>query len=245
VEVDFVTMTDYKLKRLPLRIAFPHKLIEPNLGSIMSEEGKRQLRVAESEKRAHVTYFFNGGRDDPYKGEDRVIVPSQNVDSYDKVPEMSARAITDTVLKKGRAYDFVVVNFANVDMVGHTGNILAASKAIQTIDAALEKISSVVLGWNGALIITADHGNAEQMIRLRRGYEEGTEHTLSPVPFIVVSKSKRKNLIQSSTVSAANMLADIIAAKNTLADVAPTVLELMQIDIPDQMSGKSLLKILE
>lgn len=245
VDLEFITLTDYKLKRLPLRIAFPHKLVEPNLGSIMAEEGKRQLRVAESEKRAHVTYFFNGGRDEPYKGEDREIVPSKNVDSYDKVPEMSAREITNVVLHKARGYDLVVVNFANIDMIGHTGNILAASKAIETIDQALEKITSAVSDWGGATVITADHGNAEQMIRLKRGYEEGTEHSLSPVPFILVDKKRRKNLIQSSIVSSVNMLSDIIAAKNSLADVAPTILEIMKIDIPQEMTGKSLLKILE
>lgn len=245
VELDFVTMTDYKLKRLPLRIAFPHRLIEPNLGSVLAYEGRRQLRVAESEKRAHVTYFFSGGRDEPYKGEDRIIVPSKNVDSYDKAPEMSAKEITTAVLHKARGYDLVVVNFANVDMIGHTGNILAASKAIQTIDWALEKITSEVNKWGGITIITADHGNAEQMIRLRRGDYDETEHSLNPVPFILVDKKRQKNLIQSSTVSASNMLSDIIAAKNTLADVAPTILDLMQIDVPDEMAGRSLLKILE
>jgi len=245
VELDFVTLTDYKLKRLPLRIAFPHKLVEPNLGSIVSSEGKRQLRVAESEKRAHVTYFFNGGRDEPYKGEDRIIVPSKNVESYDKVPEMSAKEITNTILHKAKGYDFVVANFANVDMIGHTGNILAASGAIVAIDQALDKITKAVNDWGGLTIITADHGNGEQMIRLKRGDDDKTEHTLSPVPFLLVDKRRRKNLIQSSTVSGTNMLSDIIAAKNSLADVAPTILELMQIDVPEEMDGKSLLKVLE
>jgi len=245
VDVDFVTLTDYKLKGLPLRVAFPHKLIEPNLGSVIANEGKRQLRVAESEKRAHVTYFFSGGRDEPYRGEDRIIVPSKNVESYDKVPEMSAKEVSDSVLRKGKGYDFVVVNFANVDMIGHTGNILAAAKAIEAVDRALDKITTEVAKWGGAVVITADHGNAEQMIRLKRGDEDKTEHTLSPVPFILIEKNRQKNLIQSSTVSASNMLSDIIIAKNTLADVAPTILELMHIDIPDEMTGKSLLKILE
>lgn len=245
VDLDFVILTDYKLRRLPLRIAFPHRLIEPNLGSIMAEEGKRQLRVAESEKRAHVTYFFSGGRDEPYKGEDRIIVPSKNVDAYDKVPEMSAKEVTQAVLHKAKGYDFVVVNFANVDMIGHTGNILAASKAIEAIDRALNEITNAVNEWGGVTVITADHGNAEQMIRLKRGDDDKTEHTLAPVPFILVQKSRRKNLIQSATLSSSNMLSDIIGAKNTLADVAPTILELLQIDIPAEMAGKSLLKVLE
>jgi 2,3-bisphosphoglycerate-independent phosphoglycerate mutase len=245
VDLDFITLTDYKLKRLPFRIAFPHRLIEPNLGSIMEESGRRQLRVAESEKRAHVTYFFSGGRDEPYKGEDRVIVPSKNVESYDQVPEMSAKEITDAVIRRGRDYDLVVVNYANVDLIGHTGNILAAAKAIEAIDGALARLSTAILEWNGAMIVTADHGNAEQMIRLKRGDVDKTEHTLNPVPFILVQRERRRNLIQSSTISSSNMLSDILTAKNTLADVAPTILEMMQIDVPHEMDGKSLLKVLE
>lgn len=244
-DVDFVTMTDYKLKGLPLRIAFPHRLVEPNLGSIFSQLGKKQLRVAESEKRAHVTYFFSGGRDEPYLGEERVIVPSKKTDSYDKVPEMSASEITQAILKKGKDYDLIVANYANVDMIGHTGDIMAASKAVETIDGALSQVTDAVASWGGITIITADHGNAEQMIRLQRGDIDKTEHTLNPVPFILVDKNRQKNLIQSSIVSGANMLSDIMAAKNTLADVAPTILEIIGVPKPPEMTGSSLLKVLE
>lgn len=245
VDVLFVTITDYKLPKLPLKIAYPHQQIEHNIGKILADSGFKQLRVAESEKYAHVTYFFNGGREEPYPGEDRAIAPSKRVASYDLVPEMSAKEITNTVLKSMDRYDFILVNFANVDIIGHTGNILAASKAIQTIDESIKKIVEKALAQNAALIITADHGNAEQMIKVAAKDVDKVMHTLNPVPFILVAKDLKKQPQQAAIVSSFNILSDIIAAKNTLADIAPTVLELFGLPKASGMTGESLIGKLE
>jgi 2,3-bisphosphoglycerate-independent phosphoglycerate mutase len=245
VDISFITITDYKLPELPLKIAFPHKQIQHNLGKIFSDSHLKQLRVAESEKYAHVTYFFNGGREEPYPGEDRAIVPSKRVASYDQVPEMSAKEITKNVLKFMDRYDFMLVNFANVDIIGHTGNILAAGKAIQTIDASVKAIVEKALPMNAAVIITADHGNAEQMIKVAEKDVDKVMHTLNPVPFILVANDLKKQPQQAAIVSSFNILSDIIAAKNTLADIAPTVLELFGLPKAPGMTGESLIGKLE
>ena len=224
----FVSMTEYE-KGLPTVIAFPHQEVVYPLSAVISSENLNQLHIGETEKYAHVTYFFNGGREDPFPGEDRIHIPSPKIATYDKKPEMSAYEITNVVLDRLRAkmYPFYVINFANADMVAHTGSINATISAIETIDKCLGLISSEVLPSGGSMIITADHGNAEQMINYSTG-EQNTEHTSNPVPFIVLTEELR-------------MRAGRELQSGVLADVAPTVLSLLGIKIPSFMAGRNLL----
>jgi len=222
----FVTMTEYE-KNLPVAVAFPPEPVKMPLTRVLSEEGLRQLHIAESEKYPHVTVFFDGGREKPSVGEDWVEVPSPKVATYDLKPEMAAYELTDQVLKrlKGNIYDFILVNFANPDMVGHTGVISAGIKACEVVDECLGKIVETVLNLNGACIVTADHGNVEEMINLTTG-EIDTEHSINPVPFIVIDKRYNHG--------------GRILPRGILADVAPTVLGLLGIEKPQLMIGKNL-----
>ena len=158
---------------------------------MLSQNGKKQLRLAESEKYAHVTYFFNCGVETPYEGEDRVLIPSKNAASYAEVPDMSALELTDRIIEEVEKdyYDFVLVNYANPDMVGHTGDIQACIKTLETTDKCLERLIPPVLERNGAIMITADHGNVEELINLKTG-EIDTEHSTNPVPFLVYHSRK-------------------------------------------------------
>ena len=219
----YTTMTEYD-EDWTYPILFPPMRPAITLARVISERGLRQLHVAETEKYPHVTYFFNGGEEDPYDGEVRELVPSpRDVPTYDHKPEMSAREAAEAFVEHWNADDpaFAIINFANPDMVGHTGDIDAAVKAVETVDECLAKVVEAVHGSGGACIITADHGNADHMLD-----EDGsvnTAHSLNPVPFIV-------------TAQGAALVGDGI-----LADVAPTVLELLGIDQPEQMTGRSLL----
>ena len=232
----FVTMTQYE-DDLPVAVAFPPIKIQMCLGKILGEKKMHQLRIAETEKFAHVTYFFNGGNEEPYPGEDRLIVPSKDVSSFDKMPEMSAREITEKVLQNidRDKYDFILLNFANSDIVGHTGNIKAAIKAIETVDECLEKIIQKTLSVGGQLLITADHGNVEEMINIHTG-EKDTEHSTNPVPLWYVTpdnfskKLKKLNTIEISGI---------------LSDIAPTILDILDIEKPVEMTGESLLEFLK
>ncbi len=199
-----------------------------SLGEIVSAHGLRQLRIAETEKYAHVTFFLNGGRETPYLGEDRILIPSPKVATYDLQPEMSARTVTDELVAavKSGSYDLIVVNYANPDMVGHTGKLPAAIKAIETLDACLGRLAEAVQQQRGVLLITADHGNIELMRDPETG-EPHTAHTMNLVPFIVVSAN--------ATDRQARLL------NGTLADVTPTILELMGLDRPIEMTGRSLI----
>ncbi|HEX6977483.1 MAG TPA: 2,3-bisphosphoglycerate-independent phosphoglycerate mutase [Patescibacteria group bacterium] len=228
----FVMMTKYDdlLSKAGARIAFPPEIVTMPLGRVIAETGKRQLRMAESEKERFVTFYFNGQQDIVFPEEVRLIIPSPKVATYDLKPEMSARDVTDTVIKEleeENEYSFVLVNFANADMVGHTGNIGATVTACQVVDECVGKLSNFVLAHGGTMLITADHGNAEEKINLHTG-EAATEHTSNPVPFIAVSKEFTGN---SSTLP-----------EGILADVAPTVLHLMGINIPTSMTGRNLLE---
>jgi 2,3-bisphosphoglycerate-independent phosphoglycerate mutase len=227
----FVMMTKYgkPLVKDGAKVAFPPEIVELPLGRVISEANLRQLRVAESEKERFVTFYFNGQQEIAFPGEERLIVPSPKVPTYDQKPEMSAREVTDGLLNKLKdgGYDFILVNFANPDMVGHTGNIGPAVKACEVVDECIGKIANYVLAYNGSLIITADHGNAEQMINPQTG-QVHTEHTGNPVPFIVVSK----NFLDQHLSLPAGIL----------ADVAPTVLKLLGITPPEAMTGRNLLK---
>ncbi len=227
----FVTMTEYDktITEAGAKVAFPPELVKIPLGRVISEAGLRQLRVAESEKERFVTVYFNGLLESAFEGEERLIIPSPHVATYDLKPEMSARELTNAVLNKikdGGDYKFVLVNYANADMLGHTGNIGAAVQACSVVDECLAKLSSWVLAYGGTLLITSDHGNAEEMINPQTGQID-TEHNASPVPFIAVSK----DLIGRSQ----------ILTSGILADVAPTILRLLGLTVPGSMTGRNLL----
>ena len=211
---------------IPIASLFPPKEICNTLGEVVSKLGMKQLRIAETEKFAHVTFFFNGGREDPFVGEDRIIVPSPKVSTYDTKPEMSAPTVTDRLVEniESEKYDLIVVNYANADMVGHTGNIEAAKAAITAVDECLRRVYDAVRKAGYAMLITADHGNAERMFD-----GEGTPftaHTISTVPFVVCNSKKHVTAVVSGGLS----------------DVAPTVLDLMQLGKPEEMTGNTLLR---
>ncbi|MBI4825009.1 MAG: 2,3-bisphosphoglycerate-independent phosphoglycerate mutase [Nitrospirae bacterium] len=218
----FVTMTMYE-EAFPFQAAYPPVRLTNILGEVLSRNSMKQLRIAETEKYAHVTYFFNGGEEEPFPGEDRALIPSpKEVATYDLKPEMSAYEVTDEVLKRldTKAYDFILLNFANPDMVGHTGIMKAAVKACETIDKCLKKIVEKVSSIGGLVIITSDHGNCDRMMD---GKTPHTAHTTNPVPFILLKQGVR------------------LRDKGILADVAPTLLELMGIEKPEEMTGVSLI----
>lgn len=227
----FVTMTEYDklITEAGAHVAFPPEMVKIPLGRVISEAGLRQLRAAESEKERFVTSYFNGLIESPFDGEVRLIIPSPKVATYDLKPEMSARELTNAVINKIKEagdFKFVLVNFANADMLGHTGNIGATVKACNVIDECLEKLANWVLAYGGYMLITADHGNAEEMIDPTSGQID-TEHNANPVPFIAISK----NFVGKSQ----------ILTSGILADVAPTVLSLLGISIPGSMTGRNLL----
>lgn len=218
-------MVEYseRLGRL-MKVLFPPKSIENGLGELVSKAGLRQLRIAETEKYPHVTFFFNGGREEPYAGEERIMVPSPKVATYDLQPEMSAYEVTDKVVAaiESGIFDLIVLNFANPDMVGHTGSLPAAVKALEALDACLGRLSAAMGKAGGVLFVTADHGNCETMVNPETGGPH-TAHTLSKVPAVLCGAGARA-------------LHD-----GRLADVAPTLLALMGLPQPREMDGRSLL----
>lgn len=224
----FVTMTEYE-KGLPTEIAYPPNIVKMPLGRVLSEADIPQLRMSESEKERFVTFYFNGQRDLPFNMEERLIIPSPKVPTYDQKPEMSAPELTELLIKKmeERSYPFILINFANPDMVGHTGNIEASIKAVQTIDECLGKIVTMGLALDFTIFITADHGNVEQKINPQTG-QISTEHTDNPVPFFAINKKLQGNNTKLQT--------------GILADVAPTILTLMDIPKPANMTGRNLLE---
>lgn len=236
--LNFVCMTEYD-KTITAPVAFPAETVEEPLAKLISEQGYRQLHIAETEKYAHVTYFLNGGREQPYQGEDNVLIPSPSVATYDQKPEMSARGITDRFLQEIRynIYDFVVINFANADMVGHTGNLPATIKAVEIIDECLGEIVAATLEFNGMIFITADHGNAEGLINLQTGQID-KEHSNTPVPFIMVGQELQNKALAG--FMPAEDLSQLTPA-GVLADVAPTILKVMNIQKDSGMTGQSLL----
>ena len=221
-----ISMVEYS-KRLKKKITplIQPLLIENNLGEILSKKKLNQLRIAETEKYAHVTYFFNGGVEESYEGEDRVLIPSPRVETYDQSPEMSALELTEELIKriKKNKYNLIVTNFANTDMVGHTGNFKATIKAVETVDSCIGKILEQCKKNGYTLIITSDHGNADLMYDEKKSIP-CTTHSINPVPFIICEKVKLKK------------------KNGILADIAPTILDLMKLEKPDDMNGCSLLK---
>ncbi|MFA4819069.1 MAG: 2,3-bisphosphoglycerate-independent phosphoglycerate mutase [Patescibacteria group bacterium] len=234
----FVTMTEYD-KNLPVEVAFPPVAVDYPLARLIAEAGLKQLHLAETEKYAHVTYFFNGGRELPFAGEDHVLIPSAVVSSYDQKPEMSARGITDRFLAEVRTgkYDFILINFANADMVAHTGNLPATVRAVEFLDQCLGEIIASTLEFGGTIFITADHGNAEGLVNPETG-EIDKEHSARPVPFIMVSRDLEHKALRGTT-AAADLSQS--APLGVLADVAPTVIKIMALPKPDEMTGQSLL----
>ena len=208
-----------------VHIAFKPTVLKNTFGEYISNNGLTQLRIAETEKYAHVTFFFNGGNEKQYPGEDRILVPSPKVETYDMKPEMSAYEVTEKVLEQieNEKYNAIILNFANPDMVGHTGSLDAAIKAVEAIDECVGKIVKAVEKVNGVLLITADHGNAEQMIDYKTG-EPHTAHTTNPVPLILVG------------------MEDVKLKEGKLADLAPTMLDIMGLAKPEEMTGESLIE---
>ena len=232
-KLQIVTFTQYEAN-LPVKVAFPPESLNNFIGQIVSENGLKQYRTAETEKYPHVTYFFNGGVEIPLDGEERHLIPSPRVATYDLAPEMSAQELTiscTNAIKSGK-YSFVVINFANPDMVGHTGNMAAAVKAIETVDECIGKIVNATGEMGGSILITADHGNAEVM-KGDNG-EPWTAHTTNKVPLIFIEGEKRK---------IPNKGNEIFLRENAgLSDIAPTLLELLNLPIPEEMTGKSLIR---
>ena len=221
----FVCFTQYDETMPNVKIAFKPETLVNTFGEYISKKGLKQLRIAETEKYAHVTFFFNGGEEKEYEGEDRILVPSPKVETYDLKPEMSALEVTDKVVEaiNSEKYDSIILNYANPDMVGHTGSLEAAVKAVETIDGCVGKVVEAIEKQNGVLIITADHGNAEQMIDYKTG-EPQTAHTTNPVPLILVG------------------LEGVKLKEGKLADLAPTMLDIMGLEKPQEMTGESLIE---
>ena len=224
--VKYICFTDYDATIPNKEVAFKKEKYTNMLGEYVSSLGLTQLRLAETEKYAHVTFFFNGGVEEPYKGEDRILVPSPKVATYDLQPEMSAIEVTDRLVESinSKKYDLIIINYANPDMVGHTGVMEAAIKAIETIDDCLKRVVDAVKANDAQVFLCADHGNSDQLI----DYETGapfTAHTTNPVPFMLINCKKAKGL----------------AENGKLADIAPTLLDMMGIDKPAEMTGHSLL----
>ncbi|MHC6178492.1 2,3-bisphosphoglycerate-independent phosphoglycerate mutase [Clostridium sp. JNZ X4-2] len=225
LNLEFVTMTEYDATIKNVDVAFQNEYYKNTLGEYVSNMGKNQLRIAETEKYAHVTFFFNGGIEVPNKNEDRVLIPSPKVATYDLKPEMSAREVTDKLLDRldMDKYDMIILNFANPDMVGHTGIFEAAKIAIEVVDECLGRIVNKVLEKDGTVFITADHGNCEEMIDYST-QKPMTAHTTNKVPFLYISKSAEK-----------------LKKSGILADIAPTMLEVMGLAKPEEMTGRSLI----
>ena len=223
----FVCFTSYDDTMPNVHIAFKKEQLKNTLGEVLSNRGLTQLRIAETEKYAHVTFFFNGGEEKQYPGEDRILVPSPKVETYDMQPEMSAYEVTEKVVDAiaSEKYDCIILNYANPDMVGHTGSLEAAIKAVEAIDECVGKVVDIINQKHGNLLITADHGNCEQMIDYSTG-EPHTAHTTNDVPLIVITEKENLKLKDGGK----------------LADLAPTILDLMNIDKPEEMTGESLLE---
>jgi len=224
--VTFVCMTQYDEKIKGVSIAYPPDFPEQTLGETISKHGLKQLRIAETEKYAHVTFFFNGGIEQTFPGEERILIPSpKEFPTYDLIPEMSAYKVAEAACKEilSGKHDIDIINFANCDMVGHTGDYNAAFKAVEVVDKCVGMVVDAVKQVGGYLIVTADHGNAEEMLQ-PDGIHRHTAHSTYPVPFIVCG-------------------ADVKLRSGRLADIAPTLLELMGVEKPAQMTGESLITL--
>lgn len=239
----FVCFVEYE-KDLDVDIVFPTQEITTRLGEILANSGKKQFRISETEKFAHVTYFFNGGYEKPFLNEDRFIIPSEKVSSYAKIPYMKSREITEKLISelKEKNYDFSLINYPAPDMVGHTGDFKAAIKAVEVVDEALNKLITEVTKMNGSLLITADHGNVEEMINIKNG-DVDTKHSTNPVPAWFVSPYNFSENCASINLKKKNNLD--LSGNGLLIDVAPTILDYMGITKPQKMQGISLIPLFE
>ncbi|MDX1736831.1 MAG: 2,3-bisphosphoglycerate-independent phosphoglycerate mutase [Alphaproteobacteria bacterium] len=225
---DALGMVEYsKAHNAFLSTLFPSEVLDNVLGAVVSKAGLKQLRIAETEKYAHVTFFFNGGEETVFEGEERILIPSPKVKTYDMQPEMSAPEVADNLVDviEKKKFDLIIVNFANTDMVGHTGNLAAAIKAVEAVDACLGRLAEALDKTGGAMLVTADHGNAEQMVDEKSG-QKHTAHTLNPVPLLLVGGGQSVSGLEAGR----------------LADVAPTLLDLLGLPQPTEMTGQSLIK---
>lgn len=223
-DICYVCMTTYDSTIMNVNVAFPPQELNNTFGEYISSLGKSQLRIAETEKYAHVTFFFNGGVEKPNPGEDRILIPSPHVDRYDKQPEMSAYLIAEAAVKKidEGSYDAIILNFANCDMVGHSGIMEATIKAVEAVDECVQTVTQAVIRQGGKVLITADHGNADYM--LDENGNTVTSHSTAPVPLILISEG-----------------CDTLADGGSLCDIAPTMLDIMDVPMPKEMTGHSLL----
>ncbi len=235
----FAAMAEYE-KGLPVEIGFPPEVVKNCLAEVISGAGLKQYHIAETEKYAHVTFFLNGTVEDPFEGEDRQIVPSPKVESYAEAPEMSAPEVTKETVKQIESgkYDFIVLNFANADMVAHTGDQPAAIKGVEAVDVGIGKIVDATLAKGGAVLITADHGNGENLTNVHTGQMD-KEHSTNPIPFLIIGKQW-----EGVSGPAGDVIEGDLSASppvGILADVAPTVLKILGIDQPEDMTGRALI----
>jgi 2,3-bisphosphoglycerate-independent phosphoglycerate mutase len=222
----FVSLTEYAAD-IPCDVAYPPEDLVNTIGEVVQNFGGKQLRIAETEKYAHVTFFMSGGRESEFEGESRILVPSPKVATYDMQPEMSAPAVTEKLVEaiQSKEYDLIICNYANCDMVGHTGDMDAAIKAVEAVDIALKKVTDAALDADTDVLITADHGNAELMVDPETGGAV-TSHTTFPVPLVYVSKN----------------IEGVSLEEGALCDLAPTLLTIMGVEVPAEMTGKNLIK---
>ena len=235
----FVTMTEYE-KEIPVTVAYPPEIVHNCLAEVVSNAGLAQLHIAETEKYAHITFFLNGTVEDPFKGEERSIIPSPRVATYDKAPEMSANEITKEVLKaiKDEAYDAIFINYANADMVGHTGDMAATANGCEAVDKGLGKIADHVLAKGGVLLITADHGNAEEVLNIQTG-ERDKEHSTNPVPLLIIGNAYKGQAGPGGDAPEGDL--SLLKPVGMLSDVAPTMLAMLGIEKPEEMTGRALI----
>ena len=226
LNLNYLCFTQYDATFKNISVAFLPQCLDNTLGEYLASKNLTQLRIAETEKYAHVTFFFNGGVEVPNKNEDRILVKSPLVATYDLQPKMSAYEVTDKVLQviESDKYDVIILNYANCDMVGHTGIFDAAVKAVETVDECIKKVTDAILAKGGNAIVTADHGNAEKMMDIDGS--PFTAHTTNPVPFILVSNNFKNIKLRDDGI---------------LADIAPTLLDMMDLEKPEEMTGKSLI----
>jgi len=235
----FVTMTEYE-KELPVEVAYPPVVVTDCLAEVISKAGLKQYHIAETEKYAHITFFLNGTVEEAFKGEDRKIIPSPKVSSYDKEPTMSAAKITKEVLKAidSDEYDAIMLNFANADMVAHTGDVTAAIEGCEAVDKALGQIAEHTLAKGGVLLVTADHGNAEEVVNLQTG-ERDKEHSTNPVPFYIIGEQYKGQSGPAGDPPNGDL--SLMNPVGMLADVAPTMLSIIGLPLPKDMTGRSLM----
>ncbi len=235
----FVTMTEYE-KEIPVIVAFPPVVVHNSMAQVISDAGLKQFHIAETEKYAHITFFLNGTIEEPFEGEERKIIPSPKVASYDLAPEMSEPEITKEVVKaiESDRFDAIFLNFANADMVGHTSNFAATVAGVEAVDKGLGTIAEHVLAKDGIFLITADHGNAEELVNFQTG-DINKEHSTNPVPFIIVANKYRGQAGPAGDPPNGDL--SLMNPVGVLGDVAPTVLKLMELDIPPEMTGRPLI----